>query len=225
MSKENSYKCNFCKKFFKKEKTLQTHICEKKRRYLSKDDKYVKSGYISYCYWNKKANNAKKEKSFEDFIYSRLYNAFVNFGKYIVDTNIKNWEKYIDWLIINKVKIDDWSKDSVYYKFHNENIRREDAQRALERYLLFLLKWEEKTGNKWYEFWKMNSEIYISNLIIEGKISPWILFSDPKAEEFIENIPDELLIEIDRNIDLKFWKSKIDIKKEDSEWIRKMLTT
>lgn len=219
-----TYKCSFCKQTFKKEKTIQTHLCEKKRRHLSKTDKDVMSGYTVYVYWNKRNSGSTKTKTFDNFAKSNLYPVFVRFGRYILENNITDWEKYTDWLTKNKVKIDDWSKDSVYGLYINDRIKKETAERALERYLIFVQKWEETTDYKWYDFWEKNSIFNTVQLIKDGKISPWILFCDPKAQYFIENLPDELLIEIDTYINLSYWKSKIQRNQKDSEWITKMLT-
>lgn len=218
------HKCNFCNKTFKKETTIQTHLCEQKRRHFAKNDKEVVAGFTAYSYWNFKNLGSKKKIQYENFAKSRLYTIFVKFGKYLVDNNITDWEKYIDWLSKHQIKVDDWSKDSVYGIYCSERVSKETPERALERYIMFVQKWEENTSYKWHTFWEKNSAFNTIQLIIDGKISPWILFCDPSAQNFFDNLPNELIIELDKNINLIQWKSKIQKNKEDSEWITKMLS-
>lgn len=217
------HKCTFCNKTFKRESTIQTHMCEQKRRHFKKNDKDTLAGYSAYIYWSKN-NNGGKNQSYDKFAKSRLYTCFVKFGVYIIQNNINDWEKYIDWLSKNQVKVDDWPKDKTYGVYCSYRTEKETAERALERYILFVQKWEENTKYKWHTFWKKNSIFNTIQLLIDGKISPWILFCDPNAKEFIDELPEELLVELDRNLNLEHWKSKVNRNEEDSEWITKMLT-
>jgi len=199
-------------------------MCEKKRRHFSKDDRGVKAGYTAFIYWYTRSyGNSKSKKSYNDFITSSFYKNFVKFGNYITDSRISEWERYVDWLIKNGVKITDWPKDSIYYKFFYEIIKTETPERALERYVMFLQSWEEKTGNDWNTFWDKENIFSIVNYIKEGKISPWILFSYDSAIMFIKDLPDELLIDVNNSIDLAYWNSKASKNKEDIKWIKTLL--
>lgn len=218
------FKCSFCNKSFKKESTIQSHMCEQKRRNFAKNDKDVLAGYTAYLYWSSKYSSHRKKKDYDEFAKSSLYSAFVKFGKYAVDNNITDWELYINWLSKNQIKIDNWAKDSVYGLYCVERIKKETAERALERYILFVQKWEEKTKYKWNTFWEHNSVFDTIQLLSDGKISPWILFCDPSAKKFIDELPEELLINLDKNIDLLYWRSKVENNKEDSKWITTLLT-
>lgn len=218
------HKCSFCNKSFKKETTLQTHMCEQKRRHFNRNDKEVKAGYTTYLYWNFKNSAVKKDISYSVFSKSKLYLAFVKFGKYIIQNNITDWEIYIDWLSKNQIKIDDWAKDRVYGTYCNERIKKETPERAVERYVLFAQKWEEKTTYKWHMFWELNSVFDTIQLISDGKISPWILFCDPQAQKFIDTLPDELIVKLDSAINLSYWKTVVEKNREDSKWITQLLT-
>ena len=63
-----SYKCEYCKKMFAKEKTLVVHICEQKRRYLSKNEKHVQMGLLTFQRFYDFTNKGKHPKSFDDFV-------------------------------------------------------------------------------------------------------------------------------------------------------------
>jgi hypothetical protein len=199
-------------------------MCKKKQRYVNKNSKESQAGYLTYLYWYSRSYGKKvSSKTFDNFINSSIYNDFFDFGKYIVDSKINNWEKYVDWLIKNKIPIKKWNKDSTYYTFNDELLKTESVSRALERYVLFLQEWEEKTNTRWDMFWKTENEFAIINYIKEGKISPWILFSSSDAIDFVNTIPDELIIEIHKSIDLSYWNNKISKRKEDLEWAKSLL--
>ena len=44
----NTNRCTYCGKEFAKERTLQVHLCEPKRRYLQKDEKWVVNGSMVF---------------------------------------------------------------------------------------------------------------------------------------------------------------------------------
>lgn len=218
------FKCEYCNKSFKRESTIFKHMCEKKRRAFAKDDRDVKAGYTAFVYWyNRSYGNTHSKKNYTDFMNSSFYKQFVKFGKYITESKISEWERYLDWLIKNSVKLNDWPKDSVYYKFFYEIIKTETPERALERYIIFMQNWEENSGKSWKTFWDNENVFTIVNYIKEGKISPWILFSSESAMDFIQDLPDELLVEVDGSIDLAYWNNKTKRNKSDMEWIKTLL--
>ena len=79
------YKCEYCNRTFKRENSLAVHMCERKRRALSRTEKHVVAGYDAYNYWYKLAMGSKKNKTYEDFAGSQYYSAFVKFGRYVLD--------------------------------------------------------------------------------------------------------------------------------------------
>ena len=67
-------------------------------------------------------------------------------------------------------------------------------------------------------------EQYQSYLYVkQGKISPWILFSSTKAQNFIDELPDELVPKLIENIDVGYWQNKTKKNKDDIEWINQIL--
>ena len=58
-------------------------MCEPKRRWLQKDEKRVQVGlYVFQRFYILSAGN-KKEKTYEEFVKSSFYNAFVKFGSFV----------------------------------------------------------------------------------------------------------------------------------------------
>ena len=44
----SKFKCDYCGKEFSRERTLQVHMCEPKRRHLQKSEKWVQNGFIVF---------------------------------------------------------------------------------------------------------------------------------------------------------------------------------
>ena len=85
---ENSLNvCTFCNKSFQKERTLQVHICEPKRRHLQKNEKWVQNAFLVFQKFYQIHQNNGKPKTYDDFCKSAYYNAFVKFGRHLMYLN------------------------------------------------------------------------------------------------------------------------------------------
>ena len=71
-----SFECQFCKKSFKREKTLAVHLCEQKRRWINRDEKYVRLGFLAYNRFYEITQGATKQKTYEHFTKSNYYTVF-----------------------------------------------------------------------------------------------------------------------------------------------------
>jgi len=91
--------CTFCGKSFSKERTLQVHVCEPKRRHLQKSEKWVQNALMVFQRFYQIHQNSAKVKTYEDFCKSAYYNAFVKFGRYIMHVSPLYPDKYIDYII------------------------------------------------------------------------------------------------------------------------------
>ena len=216
-------KCEYCGKTFKLERTISTHMCEHKRRYFARDEQHVKLGLKFFNDWYRQAMGTKKNKTYDEFSKSQYYTAFIRFGLYVLESRVLYPEKYIEWLIVNKTRLNDWSKDSVYNKYLAEQSKKETPERALERFVLHAQDWSETTGHQWNLYWNevsMNRMVYDIKM---GKISPWVFLSYPPAKERLEDIPHDLLIEVADTIDLQYWQRKIAVNKPTVDWIQEIM--
>ena len=92
----NLNKCTYCGKFFARERTLQVHLCEPKRRHLQKNEKWVQNAFMVFQRFYEIHQNNTKTKTYEQFCDSAYYNAFVKFGRYIMHVYPLYPEKYIE---------------------------------------------------------------------------------------------------------------------------------
>jgi hypothetical protein len=114
----NEFKCKYCNKGFRREKTLIVHVCEPKRRYQAKDDTGPRIGMQAFQrFYNATQSNTNKVKTHADFISSPYYLAFVKFGWFMHQVRAINPMEFVDFLLKNNVKLDWWTKDRYYEKF------------------------------------------------------------------------------------------------------------
>lgn len=218
-----TFKCEYCNNSFKRESTMMSHMCRNKKRYMQRDEQYVKLGLKFFNDWHQQAMGGSKKKNYDDFVKSRYYSAFVRFGLYVLETRVLAPEKYLTWLIKHQVNIDTWNKDSVYNRYLAEQSKLETAERALERFVLHAEKWSDKTGNHWSDYWKLvnlNTMVYDIKM---GKISPWVFLSFSSAKERLDELPAEMLNDVASTVDLGYWQRKIEVNKPTVKWIEGIL--
>ena len=122
--------CTYCGKSFTRERTLQVHLCEPKRRFLQKNEKWVQNAFMVFQRFYEIHQRTSKPKTYEEFCSSQYYNAFVKFGRYMMHINPLYPQKYIDYIVMSKVKLDHWARDDLYEKYLIDTLK------ILERGLL-----------------------------------------------------------------------------------------
>ena len=185
--------CEFCKREFLRESTIMKHMCETKDRYLNKDKQGNRIGFQAWVQFYKKNTASKKQKTYEEFIKSAYYIAFVKFGNYCVNVNVINVSRFVDWLLKNQIKIDNWCSDTTYTKYLIEYLRIEDAFDAIHRSVETSIEWAEKDNIQPRYYLSYGNSNRICQLITTGKISPWMLYGSESGIKFLETLkPDQL---------------------------------
>lgn len=210
--------CDFCKKDFVSERTLIAHACEKKRRWLWKDEKYATMGFRAYQLFYEVSMKSKKPKTQEDFIESQYYTAFIRFGKYLVDINAIDPIGFTEFLIRTNVRLDDWCLPRPYEIWVRELGRKEHPDRALERNMLLMEQWARETGEEWTDFFRAVNPQLATRWIKTGRLSPWLLFT--VGDELIERLSDEQLLMVQELLDPGFWFKKFETYAEEVKSIK-----
>jgi hypothetical protein len=203
-----NFKCEYCKKLFAKEKTLIVHVCEKKRRYLDKNQKHVQVGLIAFQKFYDFAQKGKTQKTFDDFATSPYYTSFVKFGSFVVNTSPIYTDRFIDFIIKSGVKLDHWCKDDLYDKYISELIRIEPADGAIQRSIQTMIEWGDLNSAEWNHYFAYVNLNRATHDIKEGLISPWILLNSKSGKELLRRMSDEQLMIISPIIDPTFWSSR-----------------
>jgi hypothetical protein len=220
---ELNYKCEYCGKLFAKEKTLIVHVCEQKRRHLSKTEKHVHTAMIVYQKFYEIAQKNTKQKTFDEFAKSPYYTAFVKFGSFVVNTNPIYPERFIEWVIRSNVKLDHWCRDQLYDQYVQEMIKQEPADGAIQRTIKNMMEWSESNKASWEHYFSYVNLNRATHDIKEGLISPWILLNCKSGREMLSKLNDEQLSIISHVIDPQFWKKRFNTLPADLELVKEVI--
>jgi hypothetical protein len=202
---DQPYTCVHCNKSFMKEKTLTAHMCENKRRTLQKDEKRVVAGLMAYNRFYQLTQNAKKNKTYEEFCKSSYYNAFVKFGSFVTNVNPLYPDRFIDYVIKSGVKLDHWCRDELYEKYLYETIKVEPVESAVQRSLQTMMEWGDVSQAQFNHYFNYVNHNRAVNDIRNGKISPWLVLNCKSGKTMIASFNDEHLELIAPAFDTAFW--------------------
>ena len=203
-SMQLNYKCNYCDKEFTKEKTLSVHVCEQKRRHMSKTEKHVQLGLLAYNRFYEISQKNSAKKTFDDFASSPYYNAFVKFGSFLSNTAPIFPERFIDFVIKSGVKLDHWCRDELYDTYVSELIKIEPADGAIQRTIQTMMDWADDKEASWNHYFSYANLNRITHDIKEGKISPWVLLNCKAGKEMLQKMNDEQLEIVSQSLILNF---------------------
>jgi hypothetical protein len=224
MSSSKPYVCEYCSTGYTREKTLIVHICEQKRRHLQQKEKRVQLGFYAFNQFYKLSAGAKKEKTYTDFCKSQYYNAFVKFGSFISNVRPLYPEKYIDYVVTSRVKLDHWCKEEMYEKYAIELIRKEGVETALERSVMTMMEWaDENTPAPWNHYFQhigLNTAIWN---IKDGKISPWLILNCKTGKDMLGKFNDEQLDMIYHVLDPAHWAMRFKRNPKDVELVKEVV--
>jgi len=216
------YVCEYCNTGYTKEKTLLNHMCEPKRRAFQKNEKRVQLGFYAFQRFYKIGTGAKKEKTYEEFCKSPYYNAFVKFGSFLSNVKPLYMEKYVDYVIVSGVKLDNWCKDELYEKYAVELIRKESVETALERSINTMVDWGKENNAAWNHYFRYVSPNRAVWHIKDGKVSPWLVLNCESGRAMLDKFSDEQLDMIYHVLDPKHWAIRFKRSPADVELIKQI---
>lgn len=220
---ESKYKCDYCDKSFTREKTLTVHVCEPKRRYMSKNEKHVQAALLTYQRFYEINQKNSKPKTFDDFASSPYYNAFIKFGSFLINCNPIFPERFIDFVIKSGVKLDHWCRDNLYDAYVRELIKVEPADGAIQRTIKTMMEWADEKEAEYNHYFKYVNLNKATHDIKEGYISPWILLNSKTGKELLQNMNDEQLDIISEIINPQFWIKRFKQVPADVELVKEVI--
>ena len=226
MPKGVVYTCKYCNKEFKKESTLVAHQCEPKRRWQQEKEIGVQFGLHAYLRFYELTQGSAKLKSYADFVESSYYSAFVKFGRHIVSIRAINPKSFIDYVIKQNKKLDQWCHEANYVEYLTQYIRKEAVQDALERSLLEMQSYaDENTNlkNGLQDYFRYGNTNRICYHICNGRVSPWVVYNCDSGIEFLEKLSEEQVHLIITTIEPDFWQRKFKDYVADTEWTKMIL--
>lgn len=207
--------------------TLAAHLCEPKRRYQQQNEQGVQIGFKAYLRFYETTQGSAKLKTYDDFASSSFYIAFVRFGRYAVDIRAINTANYVDWLLKNNHKLDFWTKESLYITWLESYLRREPVQDAIERALKEMQDYADSNSdlqNNFNNYFRLGSSNRICQHIVNGRISPWVIYNCTSGVEWLGQLNQEQLNIVMPWIDPDFWSKKFKDYLADQEWAKSILT-
>ena len=209
MSRQKTLKCEFCKKPFVKESTLQVHICPKKKRFIDKDRPECRIAYRSFQRYYELMQKQSKPRTIYDFIDSSLYVGFYKFGRFIYTLNPIYPDLFVDFVIKSGAKIDDWISDKMYDLFLEEVMKTEKVEQAIDRSVLTMSNWADETNNDILDFFNLVTPGDLTYFLRSGKISPWLVYGTDSGTNALTKLSEEQFKFVTSIIHPDFWTSKI----------------
>ena len=216
-------KCKFCGKTFRQEKTLLVHLCEPKRRDSQKSEVGVQLGFQAYLKFFEMTQGSAVNKTYEVFAASPYYSSFVKFGQYLVSIRAVNTTAFILWIIKSQKKLDFWTKDAYYAEWLYEYLRKENSNDALDRSFAEMQRWADETGNQFNRIFIDGSPNKVCNMIVNGRISPWVILNSSSGIKFLSTLNEEQISMIYPFIDPQYWERRLSDYVADTEFMKMVL--
>ena len=221
-----SFACKYCNKTYSKESTLIAHLCEPKRRHQQQNETGVQLGFKAYLRFYEITQGSAKLKTYDDFVASPYYSAFVKFGRHLVAIRAVNANSFTDWLLKNNKKLDNWCKDALYLEWLQTYLRKESVQDAIERALKEMQDYaddNDKLINNFNDYFRYGNANRICHHISNGRISPWIVYNCDSGVDFLTLLNEEQIGIIMPWIDPDIWNQKFKDYAADVEWCKDIL--
>jgi len=197
--------CIYCEKKFSQSRTLFSHMCEKKRRAMQRDEKRVQAGFMAFNRFWQLTQGAKKPKTYEEFCDSSYYNAFVKFGSFVNNVNPLYPDRFVDHVIKSGVKLDHWCRDELYDTYLYDMLKIEPVESAVERSLKTMMEWGDEQNAEFAHYFNYVSLSRAVYDIRNGKVSCWMVLNSASGKDMISKMSDEQLEMIAPAFDLPYW--------------------
>lgn len=219
-----TFQCEYCKKQFARETSIEVHMCEPKRRRLDKNERGVELGFQAYIRFYETMQGSAKLKTYDDFCESAYYKAFVKFGRYCVSTKTINPKQFMEWLLKHQKKIDKWASDQLYTEYLLDYLKVENVSDALSRAIEYSIDWSEKQTAPAHDCLRYGNSNALCYAIVTGRISPWVLYNSESGTKFLSELSTEQVAMIWPYIDSDVWQKKFQTYLADQEYARDILT-
>lgn len=223
MTNESTFACKFCKKEFRREQSLEVHLCEAKKRYRDQNEPGVRLGFQSYLRFYEINQGSAKLKTYDDFCESSYYKAFVKFGRYCCNVKVINPKQFLEWLLKNNKKIDRWASDQLYTEYLLKYLLIEHVNDAIARAIEFGIQWGEKHQAQPHDCLRFGSANAMCYAITTGRLSPWVVYNCESGQKFLNELDQGQIAMIWPYIDSDQWMKKFSDYPADQEWAKEML--
>lgn len=201
-----------------KETSLMVHMCEIKRRHQERHERGVELGLQAYLRFYETLQGSSRLKSWQDFVVSSYYKAFVKWGRYCVNTRAINPARFLDWLLKHNKKIDHWASDGIYTEYLLAYLPVEAAKDATDRAEDWSQDWSERTGSPARDFLRYGNSNAICHAVSQGRVSAWVLYNSDSGRAWLADLNSEQMQIVWPYIDSDTWARKFQEYPADQAW-------
>jgi len=223
MKVDTKYQCQYCKQQFSRETTLASHLCEPKRRHQERNEKGVQLGLQAYLKFYEYTQGSARLKTWDNFVESPYYRAFVKFGRYCQNSHVINPVRFMDWLLRHNKKIDYWCQDSNYTEYLIDYLQHEAVADALGRSIEYGISWAEKNSSQSHDCLRYGNRNTLCHAVTTGRISPWTIYNCASGQEFLNELNSEQISIVWPYINADFWQKRFANYCADREYAQEIL--
>jgi hypothetical protein len=215
--------CDYCKKEFVRETSIQAHMCEPKRRQQQRDEPGPRLGFQAYIRFYESMAGSARNKTHDTFCESSYYRAFVKFGHYCVNTRVINPDRFMAWLLKHNRKIDHWCSDKVYTEYLVDHLKVEAVDDALARAIEFGIDWAEKNASPAHDCMRYGNANVLCHAVTAGRISPWVIYNSESGQKFLSELDATQVSMIWPYIDSDAWQKRFQDRPQDQAYAKNIL--
>ena len=215
--------CDYCKKEFVRETSIQAHMCEPKRRRQQRDEPGPRLGFQAYIRFYESMAGSARNKTHDTFCESSYYRAFVKFGHYCVNTRVINPDRFMAWLLKNNRKIDHWCSDKVYTEYLVDHLKVEAVDDALTRAIEFGIDWAEKNASPAHDCMRYGNANVLCYAVTAGRISAWVIYNSESGQKFLSELDTTQISMIWPYIDSDAWQKRFQDRPQDQAYAKNIL--
>ena len=215
--------CEYCKKEFVRETSIQAHMCEPKRRRRERDEPGPRLGFQAYIRFYESMSGSARNKTHDTFCESSYYRAFVKFGHYCVNTRVINPDRFMAWLLKHNRKIDHWCSDKVYTEYLVDHLKVEAVDDALTRAIEFGIDWSEKNTSPAHDCMRYGNANVLCYAVTAGRISAWVIYNSESGQKFLNELDATQISMIWPYIDSDAWQKRFQDRPQDQAYAKNIL--
>lgn len=205
---KTEHTCEFCQRKFRKESTLAAHLCEPRRRRQARGERGVVIAYQAFLEFYRSLQGSSRLRTQDDFEQSPYYRAFVQFGRYCVDTRVVDPESYMKWLLAHNRKVDRWHLDTEYTEYLVAWLPTEPVPQAVRRAQEWAEDWADRNQAPSRDCLRYGHVNTVCHAIASGRVTGWVLYNCASGQEFLSKLQAQDLDMVWPYIDSDRWSRR-----------------
>lgn len=222
MIKQANFRCSHCGHSFVYEDRLLRHKCKQMIRKEEFATPIGQAAWQHFQLWMK--SNHKFVQPVKAFLHSKYYGAFIRFAKFVKDARIPDPELYIRFMIKMDIQPTMFTNNTVYAAFIEEMDKNVPAIKNAKISIETLFNLADDMGCKVDEVLDKIDPNDMIQLLIQRKLSPWLLLKSPKFSNLLRTrMTKEQRMILETIIIPKIWAQKLKNNPEDVQQMEKFV--